>query len=166
MSAEKKVETSKPKINRRQFLGIVWGASVLALTGEALGMLGRYIQPVSTSGFGGVVRAGKVDDFKPGSVTHIQAGRFFLVRLDDGSFIALWQKCTHLGCSVPWVEAENQFHCPCHGSLYNKLGEVQGGPAPRPFDIFPVTIQGGEVFVDTGKPITRKSFDPSQTTKV
>ncbi len=166
MSAEKKVESIKPKINRRQFLGIVWGASVLAVTGEALGMVGKYIQPVSTSGFGGVVRAGKVDDFKPGTVTHIQAGRFFLVRLDDGSFIALWQKCTHLGCSVPWVEAENQFHCPCHGSLYNKVGEVQGGPAPRPFDIFPVSIQGGEVFVDTGKPITRKSFDPSQTTKV
>jgi Rieske Fe-S protein len=85
--------------------------------------------------------------------------------MDDGSFIAYWQKCTHLGCSVPWVESEKQFHCPCHGSLFNKKGEVTGGPAPRPLDIFPVKIQNGEVFVDTGNPVVRSSFDPSQTTK-
>lgn len=38
--------------------------------------------------------------------------------------------CTHLGCVVPWVGAENKFKCPCHGSQYNAEGKVIRGPAP------------------------------------
>ena len=164
MSADNK-KSVKPQMTRRDFLGIAWAALTLVLGGETAGVLFKFIQPLKTGGFGGVVNAGKVDDFQRGSITHNQAGRFFLVRMEDGSFLALWQKCTHLGCSVPWVAAENQFHCPCHGSLYNQLGEVQGGPAPRPLDFFPVTIKDGQVFVDTGSPATRSKFDASQTTK-
>lgn len=162
MSTDK---TKSNKVTRRDFLGIAWAGLTLVLGGEAAGALFKFIQPINTGGFGGVVNAGKVDDFQRGSITHNQAGRFYLVRMEDGSFLALWQKCTHLGCSVPWVDAENQFHCPCHGSLYNQLGEVQGGPAPRPLDVFPVTIQDGQVFVDTGHPSQRSKFDASQTTK-
>jgi cytochrome b6-f complex iron-sulfur subunit len=164
MSADN-TKSSKSQITRRDFLGVAWAALTVVLGGETAGVLFKYIQPVSTGGFGGVVNAGKVDDFLRGSVTHNQSGRFYLVRMEDGGFLAIWQKCTHLGCSVPYVEAENQFHCPCHGSLYSQLGEVQGGPAPRPLDLFPVTIKDGQVFVDTGNPITRSKFDPSQTTK-
>jgi cytochrome b6-f complex iron-sulfur subunit len=78
--------------------------------------------------------------------------------------LALWQRCTHLGCSVPWREDEGQFHCPCHSSLYNRVGEVLGGPAPRPLDIFPIEIVDGQLSVDTGKPISRDKYDPSQAT--
>jgi len=38
--------------------------------------------------------------------------------------------CTHLGCVVPWNQAENKFMCPCHGSQYNDQGKVVRGPAP------------------------------------
>jgi cytochrome b6-f complex iron-sulfur subunit len=38
--------------------------------------------------------------------------------------------CTHLGCVVPWVGAENKFKCPCHGSQYNAQGKMIRGPAP------------------------------------
>ena len=38
--------------------------------------------------------------------------------------------CTHLGCVVPWNQAENKFICPCHGSQYNEQGRVVRGPAP------------------------------------
>ena len=111
-----------------------------------------------------MVRAGKVNEFAPGSMSHIQTGRFYLYRLENGNFLAMWQRCTHLGCSVPWIPAENQFHCPCHGSLYNAEGVVIGGPAPRPLDYFPVSIKGDEVWVDTGKPMERSDFNMSQTT--
>jgi cytochrome b6-f complex iron-sulfur subunit len=158
-------KSTKPQMTRRDFLGVAWAALTVVLGGETAGVLFKFIQPINTGGFGGVVNAGKVDDFLRGSITHNQSGRFYLVRMEDGSFLAIWQKCTHLGCSVPWVDAEKQFHCPCHGSLYNQLGEVQGGPAPRPLDIFPVTIKDGQVFVDTGNPTTRSKYDPSQTTK-
>lgn len=38
--------------------------------------------------------------------------------------------CTHLGCVVPWVGAENKFKCPCHGSQYDSNGMKIRGPAP------------------------------------
>jgi cytochrome b6-f complex iron-sulfur subunit len=95
----------------------------------------------------------------------VTAGRFYISHL-DGGLLAIYQKCTHLGCAVPWVQAENQFHCPCHGSLYNPAGEVTGGPAPRPLEIFPVTVRNGEVWVDTSRPLERTRFDPSQLTGV
>ncbi len=160
-----KAKSTKTQITRRDFLGIAWAALTVVLGGETAGALFKFIQPVNTGGFGGVVNAGKVTDFKPGTITHNQAGRFYIICREDGSFLALWQKCTHLGCSVPWVATENQFHCPCHGSLYNQVGEVQGGPAPRPLDFFPVTIKDGQVYVDTGKPTQRSKFEPSQTTR-
>jgi cytochrome b6-f complex iron-sulfur subunit len=152
-------------VSRRQFLGFAWLGALAVLGAQTLGAIFNFLKPVNTGGFGGIVYAGKVAEFPPGSINHVQAGRFYLRRYEDGSFIAFWQRCTHLGCSVPWVEGEAQFHCPCHGSLYDEHGEVTGGPAPRPMDIFPVTIQNGEVYVDTGNPIQRAEFDPSQTTK-
>jgi len=155
----------KEKVDRRQFLGIAWLTATVALMGESLAALGKFIQPINDGGFGGVVKAGTLEEFPPGSITLVQEGRFFLSRLDDGSFLALWQRCTHLGCSVPFEEDEDQFHCPCHGSLFDKLGMVQGGPAPRPMDYFPVIIEAGEVFVNTEEAFERKDFDPSQTTK-
>lgn len=163
--SESKTKQDKQQFKRRQFLSIAWGTALAGLGGGMLASLFRFIQPVSAGGFGGIVRAGKVDEFPIGSVSHIKAGRFFLYRLEDGSFLALWQRCTHLGCSVPWVETENQFHCPCHGSLFDLKGEVQGGPAPRPMDYFPVSINNGEVFVDTGMANQRSRFESNQTTK-
>ena len=158
-------EQKKSGMTRRQFLGAAWIGALVILGGQVIATLVRFIQPVNSSGFGGVVRAGKVDEFAVGSVSHIQAGRFYLYRLKDGSFLAMWQKCTHLGCTVPYNADTQQFECPCHGSVYNQTGVVTGGPAPRPLDLFPVSIKDGEVFVDTGNPISRDRFDPSQTTK-
>ena len=162
----KEQKEPKNKIGRKQFLGITWLASIAALLGESVFVLGRYIQPVNDGGFGGWVKAGTLDEFPPGSITQIKEGRFFLSRLDDGSFLAMWQRCTHLGCSVPWKEDEQIFNCPCHGSVFNKVGEVEGGPAPRPMDYFEeIEIREGEVWVNTEEAKERRAFDPTQTTK-
>lgn len=160
--SEKKI---KIELTRGQFLGIAWVGAVALVIGEAIFALAKYIQPVSTGGFGGEVYAGKVNEFPQGSVSYILSGRFYLVHNKDG-LIALWQKCTHLGCAVPWVENEDQFHCPCHGSLFSPEGVVEGGPAPRPMDTFPVEIRGDEVWVDTSKPTQRAGYDPSQAVQV
>jgi cytochrome b6-f complex iron-sulfur subunit len=86
--------------------------------------------------------------------------------------LALYWKCKHLGCTVPWKPDEdyqgNQgiFHCPCHGSIYLRNGQNVAGPAPQPLDYFPIEIAGGKISVDTGKPQTRVQFEPSQATKV
>jgi cytochrome b6-f complex iron-sulfur subunit len=151
------------KLSRRQFIGIAWLTSLLVLAGQSLLTLLKFIKPVSGGGFGGMIYAGKVDEFAVNSVNRVLSGRFYLVRTEEG-LLALWQRCTHLGCAVPWEEEQGQFHCPCHGSVFNKLGEVAGGPAPRPLDIFPVTVRQGEVWVDTSQPIERSQYDPVQIT--
>ncbi len=105
-------------------------------------------------------------EFKPGTVSHIQKGRFYLSHIEGSGMIAIWHRCTHLGCTVPWRQAENIFHCPCHSSIFNSTGEVISGPAPRPLDIFPIEIIDDEIYVDTGVPVARDRFDPSQATQV
>ncbi len=153
----------KQGMTRREFLGWAWAVSAAGLFGQAGVGLFKFFEPrTEPGGFGAKIVAGRVDEFQPGTVSHVSKGRFYISRLEDGSMLALWQRCTHLGCSVPWNEAEGQFHCPCHSSLYNRVGEVLGGPAPRPLDIFPIEIVDGQISVDTGSPIAREKYDPSQ----
>lgn len=154
---------TKFKITRRSFLGLSFIGSLSLLLAESIAALINFLKPVTTGGFGGMIFAGRVEEFAIGSVNRILAGRFYIVRREDG-LLALWQRCPHLGCSVPWDEEKDHFHCPCHGSIFNKVGEVLAGPAPRPMDIFPVTIRSGEVWVDTGKPTQRTRFESDQVT--
>ena len=69
-------------------------------------------------------------------------------------FVALYRKCVHLGCSVPFCNTAKWFECPCHGSKYSINGEYRAGPAPRSLDRFRVDIQNGKVVVDTSNVIT------------
>jgi cytochrome b6-f complex iron-sulfur subunit len=156
-------EIQPQKHTRRDFLKLGWlglGTVVLAETGM-MGM--AFFQPRLAEGeFGGIVTVGAVDDFPPNSVTPFNEGRFYLSRLADGGFLALYRKCTHLGCTVPWEQAENQFVCPCHASAFDAKGDVLNPPAPRALDLFPVIIEDGQVKVDTGTVINRDKFDPLQ----
>jgi cytochrome b6-f complex iron-sulfur subunit len=158
---------SQPQpMTRRNFLGWAFGVALIGLFGQAGAALLQFFKPrIEPGTFGGKVTAGQVDEFQPGTVSHVPKGRFYVSRLEDGGMLALWQRCTHLGCTVPWREDEHQFHCPCHSSLFNTKGEVIGGPAPRPLDLFPIEIVEGQVVVDTGASITRQQFDPSQETR-
>jgi cytochrome b6-f complex iron-sulfur subunit len=149
--------------SRQDFLKTAWAVlgGVVLLEIGAISL--AYMQPRLAEGeFGSQIIAGKVDDFPPGSVTHVANGRFYLSRLADGGFLALYQRCTHLGCNVPWDQAAGAFVCPCHNSQFTPEGSVLNPPAPRPLDLFPVTIENGEVIVDTGSPLTRQAYDPSQ----
>lgn len=155
------------QVTRRKFLGWVFGLSLVGLFGQAGTALFQFFKPPLKPGtFGDKVVAGQVDEFQPGTVSHVSKGRFYISRLEDGALLALWQRCTHLGCTVPWREDEGQFHCPCHSSLFNRMGEVIGGPAPRPLDLFSIAIVDGQIIVDTGDAIVRDKYDPSQATQV
>ena len=103
-----------------------------------------------------------------GDPVAIPEGRFFLVNLPPGTtpngeetpggLLALWRKCPHLGCTVPWrpdftfLGRTGWFRCPCHGSTYTKEGGILvAGPAPRPLDLFTLEVQGDKsVVVTTG----------------
>lgn len=146
----------QPETTRRDFLRLAWSAAGLLMLGEGALVAYKFFAPKVVAGeFGGVFNVGRVEDFPPGSVTPVNAGRFYLVRLDDGGLLALYRKCTHLGCAVPWEQAEGRFVCPCHASAFEPNGDLINPPAPRPLDRFAVSISDGEIHVDTGEAIKR-----------
>jgi cytochrome b6-f complex iron-sulfur subunit len=108
------------------------------------------------------VNCGAFDQFAPGSVTAFVRGRFYLVRLQDGGFLAISRQCTHLGCTVPWIDSEQRFACPCHASAFDITGNVINSPAPRALDRYPLAIENGIVKVDTGRPMRRNAFTTEQ----
>lgn len=76
-------------------------------------------------------KAGKPEDYAFGvSEKFKKEQRTWIVRSEDG-FYCFWARCTHLGCTPNWFEAENRFKCPCHGSNFNRSGDVIAGPAPK-----------------------------------
>ena len=144
-------------VARRKLLRWFGWASLLVILGELTAGFLPFFWPRRTGAFGGTINAGSVNDYKVGEVKKIIEGKFFISRVPEG-FLALWQKCPHLGCSVPWIdngpsldsiEPTGRFNCPCHGSLYDRYGQIKGGPAPRPMDMFPLSIRDGRIFVET-----------------
>ncbi len=84
----------------------------------------------------------------------------------DGSYwIALYQKCVHLGCTVPFRDDCSSFKCPCHGSHYNVTGEWLDGPAPISLNRFEIQFNGSDVVVNTGS-LNTKVPHPDNTTRL
>jgi cytochrome b6-f complex iron-sulfur subunit len=158
---------STPQPGRRSFLKLAWLSIGIAALSEASWIVLAFLKPRprAPKSAGSLVVAGPSDGFGPGSVTAFQAGRFYLVRLEDGGFLALSRQCTHLGCSVPWDEASGRFACPCHASVFDLRGDVLAPPAPRPLDLFAVRVENGIVKVDVSAPIRRSAFDTAQVTR-
>ena len=162
-------------VTRRQF----FNRALLATWGGYLGLMGlgmvAFMWPKLSGGFGGKIDAGPVEDIRAqvflpdGSVQplFIPDARAYVMPFDEadgpqfegkavvaGGLTALWQKCVHLGCRVPWCATSQGFECPCHGSKYNFVGEYQAGPAPRNLDRFVVEVtDDGRLIIDTGSVI-------------
>ena len=161
-------------ITRRQFLTKALRISFGAFAGiQVISWLG-FMWPKVSGGFGSKIDAGKVEDLKKqitqgdGSVipAFIPEARAYVLPFDssevgasqfsDGStiadgLVAIYQRCVHLGCRVPWCNSSQGFECPCHGSKYNMVGEYYAGPAPRNLDRFVVSVNtAGKFIIDTG----------------
>ncbi len=93
----------------------------------------------------------------PGVITRlprmdISPVRIFLVRDEEGQFLALYGRDPFRGCRVEWVASAQRFEDPCFGSKYSKAGEWLEGPSPRGLDRFGVSLTTvGEVEVDIGR---------------
>lgn len=160
-----------PTQTRRDLLK--WG-----LFGSLLLMLGGFGQaflmffyPRRTSPFGSRITVGPPADYPVGTVERFRDGKFYLSHVPEG-YLALYWKCAHLGCTVPWKPEEEfqgqvgVFHCPCHGSIYLRNGQNVAGPAPRPLDLMEIEVQGGRIVVNTGNITQRPSWEPSQAIKL
>jgi cytochrome b6-f complex iron-sulfur subunit len=159
-----------PSSPRRWFLRLAVMGSLVAVLTQFVGCFVNYYYPLQVGTFGGKVLLGKPEDFKLGEPTYVRDGKLYVSRVPDG-LLALYQKCPHLGCVVPWrpddptldsIEPKGRFNCPCHGSQYDRYGVIRAGPAPRPMDIMAMSVENGNLIADTGKITQRDHYDPSQ----
>ena len=155
----------RPFVSRRALLaGGFWSGLGLAMVG-LLGAPLSFLWPRKVTGFGGKVTVPAAKVPAPGSEpVHIPEGKFFLANLapgqekSPGGLLALWHKCPHLGCSVPWRGdfeyggSKGWYRCPCHGSTYTRgAGLLVFGPAPRPLDTMAIEVKdNGDIVVNTG----------------
>ncbi|MGH8873117.1 MAG: ubiquinol-cytochrome c reductase iron-sulfur subunit [Acidimicrobiia bacterium] len=170
-------------VSRRQF----FNRAITATFGTFLAAQGLYylafFWPKLTGGFGADIDAGPVSDLRTRVFTStggvlplfIPEARAYLVPAPDelsaqfegqsvatDGLMALYMRCVHLGCRVPWCAPSQGFECPCHGSRYNAVGEYFGGPAPRNLDRFVVENRDGSLVIRTGSIIqTPRAPEPS-----
>jgi cytochrome b6-f complex iron-sulfur subunit len=150
-------------VSRRSAIKIGVGALASLALIELGGAGFLFLRARSMEGeFGGLITAGLVDSFPNGSVTEFADGHFFLIRSPDGGFLAVHNRCTHLGCTVNWVESDNVFICPCHAASFDFFGNFDGPPVPRPLDTFEIEFEEKVVLVDTAIPNRREKFEPEQ----
>lgn len=102
-------------------------------------------------------KVGFPDAYGPGQVETKYIPQFgvWIVRYEvDGQpmIYALKSVCTHLGCTPNWLEAEQKFKCPCHGSGFYKDGVNFEGPAPRPLERYAISLaDDGQLEVDKSR---------------
>jgi len=163
-----------PQISRRKVLLIgFWSALGVTVLGIVTTIL-NSLYPRGITGFGSQVFVGTIDQLDPGKKLHNLDAKAWIVRFNadqakrnpgatEGSVLAIYHKCVHLGCTVPYIEGlsfddprngetyQGWFKCPCHGSTYSDAGVRVFGPAPRSLDTFDMTIKDGKITVNTGK---------------
>jgi cytochrome b6-f complex iron-sulfur subunit len=159
------VPAEEAGVTRRQF----FNRALLSAFGAYLALMGlsmlAFFWPKLGGGFGADIDAGDVDELlgrlrqadgtidasagyvpearayvMPFSETETAGTAFEGIPVVAGGVAALYQRCVHLGCRVPWCDTSQGFECPCHGSKYNQHGEYEAGPAPRNMDRFEVQV--------------------------
>jgi cytochrome b6-f complex iron-sulfur subunit len=149
--------------SRRSFTRNAALGSALIITAEIAAGTVYLLWPNKTGAFGGEITIDSNNVPEPlGQPFRFSEGKFYIVHTEDG-IEALYWKCVHLGCTVPWVAGSGEFICPCHGSVYAYDGSRISGPAPRALDAMPVTVNAdGTVTVDTNPSslIIRDTYTP------
>ena len=166
--------TSTEVVSRRDFFRGGLLTSLAIFTAQFGGASIAFLWPQLKGGFGSVIELSDTADAIKGQIAqsrqpyYFGKGRFYLINYEElggtgesslyqgivgAGLMALYQKCAHLGCRVPFCQASQWFECPCHGSKYNEAGEWRLGPAPLGLSRFKVTVSGTALTVDTGNPI-------------
>lgn len=133
---------------RRRFLMIMLAGIGGVLAAAGSWPVFRFLSPADNSGNSGQVTIAKETVPVGGSHFFDFRGKpAVLLQPEPGQFVALTAVCTHLGCIVKWVEAENTFLCPCHGGKFSPAGDVISGPPPSALESYPVALEGEQVLV-------------------
>ncbi len=147
------------------------------------GALAKFVWPLNVKGFGGrfTVTPDRLPEKGADPVKIVEA-KAWIANLEPdegtagiavggapGGLLALYQKCVHLGCTVPWLPdfdfqgEKGWFRCPCHQSTYTKAGIRVFGPAPRHLDTFEIEFDAaGRLTINTGKITLGAEDNPSR----
>lgn len=150
--------------DRRGFLSMALGSFLglgfvgLGVTSGLWGLgVARFMFPNILTEPPSTFKVGPPSDFPPGAVSDKFKAQFG-VWVVSGEYngqpqiYALKTVCTHLGCTPNWLEAEQKFKCPCHGSGFYKDGINFEGPAPRPLERYAIRLaDDGQVEIDKSK---------------
>ena len=147
-------------MNRRSFLGVLLGFGA-AVVGAALSipLLRVALHPLlSTTTRTDWSDVGKIEEFtelaapakklitveqRDGWRKIISEKAIYVLPAKDGVLRILSPICPHLGCSIPWVEAKQQFICPCHTAIFALDGAHISGPSPRSMDDLESKVEEG-----------------------
>lgn len=140
-------------LSRRGFFSwaaVAW-VGFSAAIGGCVTAMGRFMFPNVLFEPPTTFKAGFPQDFGEGVVDTRFVDKYgvWIVK-DSGKIYSLIAICTHLGCPPAWLETQNKFKCPCHGSGYYKSGINFEGPTPRPLErarIF-ISPDDGQIVID------------------
>jgi len=137
-------------ITRRDFFSLSGWLAFFVFLGTAILGTFRFFFPRVLFEAAPVFKVGFPDEYAVGEVgsKFLKSKKVWIVR-DEQGFYALSAVCTHLGCTPRWLETENKFKCPCHGSGFHRSGVNFEGPAPRPLERVKITLdESGQLVVD------------------
>jgi cytochrome b6-f complex iron-sulfur subunit len=136
------------EMSRRSFLTTAWKVSAGLLAAAGLITTWDMLKPHLAAGFDALVKTVAPDAVPASGVLEVPEARGYLVKTDD-DIVALSEVCTHLGCRVPYIDENDRFECPCHGSKFTREGNYIEGPAPRGMDEYATEVVEGVIEIDT-----------------
>lgn len=142
--------TASTQVSRRDFARFLCLVSGGLVTGSAyVAVKAHFFPQAEVAGEHFVCKADSVPVGGTRSFT-IEGSTipYILIRLENGSWRAFEQKCTHLSCAVYYKPGSGQVVCPCHEGFFDAMtGEVTAGPPPRPLPSLQVVLKGEDVYV-------------------
>ncbi len=163
---------AKAGVEERRGFMVAAGVIFSAMLGNAMGVaftamsvtfglwslaLARFMFPNVLREPPSKFKVGFISDFPFGKVEEKYKAQYgvWVVNYDyngQREVYALSTVCTHLGCTPNWLESEQKFKCPCHGSGFYKDGINFEGPAPRPLERYAIKIaDDGQLEVDKSR---------------
>jgi cytochrome b6-f complex iron-sulfur subunit len=161
---EQHKESGQESLNRRKFFITAGNAAIGIAVLGSLGVTLDFLSPKVLLELPRRFVIGVLANMQPNSVTFDAEHRLIVFRDKQGYFYALSAVCTHLGCIVEWKETgipghpEGVIACPCHGSVFNKTGDVIRGPAPRSLDRFKMYLEDDKVIVDMTETVSEEEM--------
>lgn len=135
------------ELRRREFLGLCACVAAGSMLGACASVLVRQVPvangrvELSLVQYPELSQAGAALQILPEG----QKQPLIVIVDANGKHSVISSECTHKGCTVE-VQGE-RIVCPCHGSTYDRKGDVLKGPAQRSLQRYPSRLTSDGVLI-------------------